>query len=74
MLDFQNRAPNIKLLQFHANQDDWAYVEKRDSNGSSFQGFEIAIGFVASKQVWEWSRILISSPGWLYTQNETQLN
>ena len=28
MLDFQNRAPNIKLLKFHRNRDNRAYLEK----------------------------------------------
>ena len=28
MLNFQNIAPNIKLLKFHANRDNQAYLEK----------------------------------------------
>ena len=31
-------------------------------NRSSFANFETFIGFVASKQVWKWSQILIPSP------------
>ena len=30
MLDFQNRAPNIKILKFHTNWDNNAYLEKYD--------------------------------------------
>ena len=30
MLGFQNKAPNIKLLKIHANQENWAYLEKHD--------------------------------------------
>ena len=30
VLDFQNRAPGIKLLKFHTNQDNRVYLEKRD--------------------------------------------
>ena len=44
------------------------------SNGDSFWDSETVIRFVASKWVWKWSRILISSPTWPYTQKEAQLN
>ena len=30
MLGFQNRAPNFKMLKFHVNQDNSAYLEKYD--------------------------------------------
>ena len=30
MLGFQNRAPTIKLLKFHVNRDNNAYLEKFD--------------------------------------------
>ena len=30
MLGFQNRALDINLLKFHANQDNWANLEKCD--------------------------------------------
>ena len=30
MLSFQNRAPDIKLLKFHANRNNSAYLEKCD--------------------------------------------
>ena len=30
MLGFQNKAPNIKLLKFQANQDNNAYLKKHD--------------------------------------------
>ena len=30
MLGFQNRAPNTKLLNFHANQEEIAYLGKYD--------------------------------------------
>ena len=30
MLDFQNRAMDIKLLKFHANQENYTYLEKYD--------------------------------------------
>ena len=43
-------------------------------NRSSFRDFETTIGFLASKRVQKWSQILISSPGWPCTQNETRLN
>ena len=41
-------------------------------NGNSFANFEADIGFVSSKQVCEWSQILISSSGWPCTQNESK--
>ena len=30
MLGFQNKAPDIKILKFHVNQDNSAYLEKYD--------------------------------------------
>ena len=30
MLGYQNRASDIKLLKFHANQDNNAYLEKQN--------------------------------------------
>ena len=30
MLDFQNKASDIKLLEFHLNRDNNAYFEKHD--------------------------------------------
>ena len=30
VLGFQNRAPDTKLLKFHANQDNSAYLKKCD--------------------------------------------
>ena len=43
-------------------------------NKNSFSNSEIVIGFVAFKWVQKWSWILILSPDWLYTQNETNFN
>ena len=33
MLDFQNRIPDIKLLKFHSNRDNNAYLKKHDFQG-----------------------------------------
>ena len=30
ILGFQSRDPDIKLLKFHSNRDNWAYIEKHD--------------------------------------------
>ena len=43
-------------------------------NGSLFVKYDTVIGFMASEWVWEWSRFLILSPSWPYTQNVAQLN
>ena len=64
MLGFQNSALDIKLLKFHTNRDNIAYLEKWIFNGSSFANAETDIGLMVSKQVREWSRILILSPSW----------
>ena len=53
MLSFQNRAPDTKLLNFHANRDERAYFENVISKGSSFRDSETTIEFVTSKRVWE---------------------
>ena len=55
MFGFQNRAPDIKLLKFYANQDNSAYFENAIFNRNSFSNFEAAIGFLASKLVQKWS-------------------
>ena len=41
--------------------------------GSLFANYETTIGFMASKQVRGWPRILILISGWFCTQNETTL-
>ena len=41
-------------------------------NRSSFAEYKAVIGFVASKWVWEWSQILILSPGWPSIQNKAK--
>ena len=43
-------------------------------NRSWFANSEIVIRFVVLKRVREWSLILILSPSWLCTQNETNFN
>ena len=57
MLDFQNRTPNIKLKKFNANQDNWAYLEKRDFHwklvcqiwdGHWIHGVEMSLGVVSN--------------------------
>ena len=74
MLGFKNRAPDIKLLKFTQIETIKLTSRNMISNGSSFQNSETAIGFVASKRIREWSRILISILGCLCTQNEAKLN
>ena len=66
MLGFQNKAPYIMLMKFYANQDNNVTSENVIFNGSSFSNSETTIGFLASKRIQEWSRILISSPSWSY--------
>ena len=73
MLGFQNRALDTKLLQFHVNRDEWAYLEKHDFQRKFVVKSDTTIRFVASKRVREWSQFLISSPRWLYTQNEAKI-
>ena len=63
MLGFQNRAPNVKLLKAHANQDNRAYIKNVIFNESLFAKFETTIRFVVSKQVQERSQFLIPSSG-----------
>ena len=70
MLSFQNRAPDIKLPKIHANAI-MLTLKNVIFNRSSFANSDATIGFVTSKQVRKWSRILISSPCCSYTQKET---
>ena len=49
MLGFENRAPNIKILKFHANWDNSAYLENKIFNGSSFVNSKTVIGFMVLK-------------------------
>ena len=49
LLDFQNRAPDVKKLKFYANWDNSTYLKNAIFNGSSFSNSHIAIEFVASK-------------------------
>ena len=73
MIGSQNRASNIKLLKFHENWDNQLILKNVIFNGGLFDKFETAIGFVALKPVWRWSRISISSPNWPHAQNETKI-
>ena len=70
ILNFQNRAPNIKILKFHVNRDNSAYLEKYN-----FQWILVC-------QFWDchWIRNtkmssgVVSNPnfefGWSWTQNK----
>ena len=72
MLGFQNRVMNIKLL----TQTETIMFTSKNAifTESSFANSETTIGFMTLKQVWEWSQILILSPGWPCTQNEINFN
>ena len=72
MLGFQNRAPDTKLLKFHINQDNRAYLEKHDFQWKLIYQFWDRHLICTSKQVQEWSWILIPIPSWPCTQNETK--
>ena len=47
----ENRAPDTKLLKFHANRDSRAYLKKCDFQQTLFNNSETTIGFMTSKQV-----------------------
>ena len=51
MVDFQNRASDIKLLKFHTNRDVVFTLKNVIFNESSFANSETVIRFVASKRV-----------------------
>ena len=72
MLNFKNKALDIKLLRFMQIEAIMLTANNVIFNGSLFTKCEIAIRFLALQQVWEWSRILILSPGWPYKQNEAK--
>ena len=59
MLNFQNRALNIRLLRFHINRNNSTYLKNVIFNKSSFSNSKIAIEFVALKRVHNRSQILI---------------
>ena len=75
MLNFQNRALDLKILKFHANRNNSAYPEKNVIfNGSSFTNSENTIGFFVLKRVQLWSQILISSLDFSSMQNKANFN
>ena len=61
MFSFQNRASNVKILKFRANQDNNVYLEKYDF--STKTRLLIVIRFMILKQVSKWFQILISGFG-----------
>ena len=73
MLGFQNRALNLKLLKFHALETIEVTSKNTIFNESSFTKFETSIGYVTSKWDQEWSRILILSIGYPYTQKDAKI-
>ena len=72
ILGFQNKALNIKLLKFTQIKTIRLTSKNTIFNGTSFAKSETITRFVASKRVWEWSRILILSLGWPFTINEAK--
>ena len=74
MFSFQNRAQ--KQISRNCMQNGLKVLSSKNVffKRSSFGNFETIIGFMASKKVFEWSQILILSPSWPYTQNETSFN
>ena len=74
VLSFQNRVRKHKNQNSMQNSAMRLTSKYELFNCSSFGNLETSSGFVTSKRVWEWSRILIWSPCWPYTQMETNFN
>ena len=64
---YENRALNFTQIEIIV-----LTLKNTIFNISSFVNSETTIGFMALKQVREWSQILILSPGWPCTQNEVK--